>query len=326
MKNLYRFVLPFFAFGLVLVGCDSGSGVSTSGLGDSTTVAFTTPAAVIGEGGGVQALEIIANDPGFKQFAFSLQVDREQSTATTESDVRGLPVDTALRFPESTTDGQTQLFSFDVVDDSVTDGDEELVISLVAPDTSGVSIGGQPTFTLSIEENDLLAASFTDSTLAPMMPFSVASENDWGTSSEGDPPNAPYASASGFGGNEPANDWLISPALNFNSLEEETLTFLNAKGFDDSGRRGLQVKVSTDYDGSGNPENFSWASVPEGDVNFSDGSFSFVHSGEVDLSADSLQSAETYVAFQYRSSGTGSGGAATWQVDNIVLTGRVANP
>jgi hypothetical protein len=326
MQTLFRLLFPLLLFGLFVVGCDSGGGVSTSGLGDSTSVEFVSAGDVSGEGGGTAGMEIVVSDPGFKGLPFRLDVDQAQSTATLGEDVDGLSPTTRLRFPKSATDGQTQTFSFDIVDDSITDGDEELVIALVASDTSGVSVGGQSTFTLSIKENDLLAASFADSTLAPMMPFSVASGNDWGTSSEGDPPNAPYASASGFGGNEPANDWLISPALDFNRLEGETLTFLNAKGFDDSGRRGLQVKVSTDYDGSGNPENFTWASVPEEDINFSDGNFSFVHSGEVDLSADSLQSAETYVAFQYRSSGTRGGSAATWQIDDAVVTGRVANP
>lgn len=326
MQRFVRCLLPVLMFGLMLVGCDSGGGVSTSGLGDSTTVAFTETAGALGEAGGEQTLEMTVRDPGFDQIAFNLQVDRAQTDALLGEDVRGLPSDTVLTFPESATDGQTRSFSFEVVDDSVTDGDETVVMSLSAPDTSDLSIGERSTFTLSIQENDLLAVPFADTTLASMTAVSVASENDWGADTEGDPPNAPYATASGFGGNEPANDWLISPPLDFNAIENETLTFLNAKGFDDTERRGLQVKVSTDYDGTNTPENSTWATVPEEDINFSDGEFSFVHSGAVDLSADSLQSTETYVAFQYQSSGTDSGNAATWQVDEVVVTGTVANP
>jgi hypothetical protein len=324
MQKLVTSVFPLL-LGLFMVGCDGGGGVSTSGLGDSTSVEFVSAGDVSGEGGGATEVEIVVRDPGFKTLPFRVDVDTAQSTATLGEDIDGLSPSTTLTFPKSATDGQTQAFSFEVVDDSTTDGTEELVVSLGISDTSGASVGPGATFTLTIQENDLLAASFADSTLAPMTPRSVASDTDWSTSSEGDTPNAPYASASGFGGDEPANDWLISPALNFNRLEGETLAFLNAKGFDDSEIRSLQVKVSTDYDGSGNPENFAWSDV-SGQVNFSGGNFSFVHSGEVGLSADSLQSAETYVAFQYRSSGTSSGSAATWQVDDIVVAGRVANP
>jgi len=177
----------------------------------------------------------------------------------------------------------------------------------------------------------VVSVTFSDNTLSPMSTFSVASDNDWQAS---DPPvdNAPVAEASGFGGNEPANDWLISPAVNFNDREGETLRFLNAKGFDDSERRGLQVKVSTDYDGSGNPENFTWTDISDR-VTFAqnsdkpDGSnfTPFIDSGQIDLSDSEFQASEVYVAFQYQSSGTGPGETATWQVDNIVISEQPSN-
>ncbi|MCS3859188.1 choice-of-anchor J domain-containing protein [Salinibacter ruber] len=167
---------------------------------------------------------------------------------------------------------------------------------------------------------NLASVDFSDDQLDPMTAYSVASDQDWGTSSEGDPPNAPYAVANGFGADEASNDWLISPALDFTNVENETLRFINAKGFNDSGRRGLQVKVSTDYDGNGNPTNFTWADVSD-QVNFSEGDFNFAGSGAVDLSG--FQGSEVYVAFQYQS--TGPSDAAAWQVDNIVVSGQPAN-
>lgn len=177
----------------------------------------------------------------------------------------------------------------------------------------------------------LLSVNFDDGTLPPMMTFSVASNNDW---QPGNPPadNAPVAEANGFGGNEPANDWLITPALDFSSFEVETLTFLSAKGFDDSEIRGLQVKVSTDYSGSGDPTNATWVDVSDRvrfarDSDKPDGSSftPFINSGQVDLSDTQFQDAEVYVAFQYRSSGTGAGSAAQWQVDNITVSGVPMN-
>ncbi len=171
----------------------------------------------------------------------------------------------------------------------------------------------------------VLSVGFDDGTLSPMTAFSVASTNDWET---GEPPvdSAPLAQANGFGGDEPANDWLISPALDFSGLALETLTFVSIKGFDDSGRRGLQVKVSTDYGGSGDPTNATWVDVSDR-VTFADnggGGFSDpTSSGQVDLSDTQFQDGDVYVAFQYRSSGTSD--AAQWQVDNISVSGVPTN-
>jgi hypothetical protein len=173
----------------------------------------------------------------------------------------------------------------------------------------------------------VLSVAFDDGTLSPMTTFSVASNNDWEATS---PPvdSAPLAEASGFGGNEPANDWLITPALDFSNLSVETLTFLSYKGFDDSERRGLQVKVSTDYSGSGDPTNATWVDVSSR-VTFADnGGSGFsdpTSSGQVDLSDMQFQDSDVYVAFQYRSSGTSSGNAATWQIDNIAVSGVPSN-
>ena len=171
----------------------------------------------------------------------------------------------------------------------------------------------------SVQAQTLLSADFQDDELSPFTASSVASSEDWATSSDGDPDNAPYAVANGFGADEPSNDYLISPALDLSSAEGETLTFLNAKGFDDSGRRGLKVLVSTDYDGSGNPDNFTFTDISDR-VTFSQGDFNFVSSGEIDLTDEQFQAEEVYIAFQYQSSGTGQGEAAAWEVDNVEVT------
>jgi hypothetical protein len=156
-----------------------------------------------------------------------------------------------------------------------------------------------------------------------MTAVNVSNGNAWGIGTfDG---NA-YAVANGFGGSEPANTWLVTPALNFNNFDGETLSFRNAKNFDDEGLdQGLQVKVSTDYDGSGNPENFTWTDISDRVENYSGGGYTYVSSGAVDLADGQFQSDEVYVAFQYRSSGTGAGSTEEWQVDDIVVTGVPAN-
>jgi len=532
MPIRYTLLLPLLVLGLAVVGCDDDS-VGADELGDNTTVGFVETSASVDEAQGSVSADVVANDPGFKRFSVTLTVDQTQSTATLGEDVRGLPADTTLAFKESTTDGQTLPFSFDVVDEPIDstgflETPETLVLSLSATDTSGTAIGDGSTFTVTINEDDdplstqeardrplgkravvdgtvtrveadgafvqdgegalfvfdgsfpdqvsrgdsvrvdgttsffsglfqlgnvtsgeltqvlssgtplpppalvtlgditedgeafeselirvedfaiddggddtfqgstnysisnnsgsstlrisgdselvgedipdranfegvlsqfnggfggadepdegyqllglkmedleevAVSATFSDNTLSPMSSFSVASENDWQAS---DPPvdTAPVAEASGFGGDEPANDWLISPAINFNNFQNETLRFLNAKGFNDAQRRGLQVKVSTDYDGITNPENFEWTNISNR-VTFAQesdkdgGNFTpFIDSGMIDLSDSEFQGNEVYIAFQYRSSGTGGGESATWQVDNIVISGQPSN-
>jgi hypothetical protein len=168
--------------------------------------------------------------------------------------------------------------------------------------------------------------AFDDGTLSPMTTFSVASTNDWEAARSFD--SAPVAQANGFGGDEPANDWLITPALDFSNLSVETLTFLSYKGFNDSERRGLQVKVSTDYSGSGDPTNATWVDVSSRVTFAENGGSGFsdpTSSGQVDLSDTQFQDSDVYVAFHYRSSGTENGEAATWQVDNIAVSGVPSN-
>lgn len=174
-----------------------------------------------------------------------------------------------------------------------------------------------------IAVENLLAVDFEDGSLAPMSVFDVTNGNGWAIDSfEGNS----YAGANAFGGSEASNSWLITPALNFNNFEGETLTFRNAKNFDDTGLdEPLRVQVSTDYDGSGNPENFTWTDITSRVENFSEGSFNYVSSGEIDLTDASFQANEVYVAFQYRSSGTGAGSSEEQQVDDITVSGTPNN-
>mgnify|MGYP006426734365 CR=1 FL=1 len=168
-------------------------------------------------------------------------------------------------------------------------------------------------------ERELLAEDFSDDALAPFTAFSVASDKDWGTSSDDNPPNAPYAAANGFLGDEPSNDWLISPAIDMASAEDETLTFRTAKEFDDSGGRGLNVLVSTDYSGSGDPTAATWTDISDRVTFATD--LTFTESGEIDLTDAAFQETDVYIAFQYESSGTGSEDTERWRLDDIALTG-----
>lgn len=184
-------------------------------------------------------------------------------------------------------------------------------------------------------QTTIFSDDFSDDTIEnPSIAVSVASSEDWGTGSAGGASNAPVAQANGFGGDAPAEDWLITSAMDFTAFSNETLTFISAVGFDDTGLdRGLDVLVSTDYSGSGDPNAATWTDVSSRAVFAQDsdkpsgGSFSpFIASGDVDLSDAAFQGTAVYVAFRYESSGTGGGSSEQWQVDDILIEGTAAQP
>ena len=124
--------------------------------------------------------------------------------------------------------------------------------------------------------------------------------------------NTPCARVSGYNGAAFDNeDWLISPAMNFDEYENESIVFFNAKNYDGP---DLELKISTDYSGSGDPNIASWTDLT---YNMSAGSWDWVESGDVDLSA--YNGENVYVAFKFTSTTAGS---ATWEVDDITISGE----
>lgn len=118
-----------------------------------------------------------------------------------------------------------------------------------------------------------------------------------------------YASST----NNPAESWLVSPAINFKKAVAPMMTFeeahryLNGEAVADH----FSVLISTDY--SSDVTKATWTSL---DVpNWSDGSsWDFVNIGEIDLSAYAGQT--VYVAFKYVSN---SSAAPTWEIKNLVI-------
>ncbi|WP_022836739.1 choice-of-anchor J domain-containing protein [Salisaeta longa] len=172
----------------------------------------------------------------------------------------------------------------------------------------------------SISQVNLVDVDFADGTLAPMTAYSVASNEDWFIDSFSGEPLSPYAKVSGFGADEASEDWLITPAFDLTGVEDETLTFQNAKNFGDSGtEQPLRVWVSTNYSGSGDPTTADWTDITDRVQNFSTGGYEFVSSGAIDLTDAEFQDASVHIAFQYRSSAPDS--ASLWQVDDIRVSG-----
>ena len=148
--------------------------------------------------------------------------------------------------------------------------------------------------------------------------FSVDSDNSgagktWGCESFGGDKFAEVNAFDNGASGVAAEDWLITPE--FVAGVGDVLSFVSASNFlPDAGQsQPLTVQYSTNYGGSGDPTGATWTEFSG--VNLSTGGFNDVDSGELDLSA--VVGVGAYVAFVYRSSGTGPGSSTLWQIDDV---------
>ena len=76
----------------------------------------------------------------------------------------------------------------------------------------------------------------------------------------------------------------------------------------------LEVLIATDYDGTSDPSTQgTWNPLP---ANWSTGGFSWVNSGDIDIS--SYSSTNVHVAFKYTGS---SSDGSTWEIDDVKIKG-----
>lgn len=139
--------------------------------------------------------------------------------------------------------------------------------------------------------------------------FSVIGDNQvWEISSSyGNP--APCAVMSGYDGQNFQNeDWLISPEFDGTAMTSIFMSFVTASNYSGS---NLEVLISTDYNGTGNPNDATWTNIT---ATLSNGSFAWVASGDIDIT--SYKNATMYVAFKYISSNSNG---KTWEIDNIEI-------
>jgi hypothetical protein len=125
----------------------------------------------------------------------------------------------------------------------------------------------------------------------------------------------PIAKISGYdNGSTYANeDWLITPAVDLTSATAPFLTFRNLKRY--SGP-DLEIFMSTNYSGSGDPyaAGVTWTPL-SATLDTNTGSWnSWTDSGSIDLSA--ANGGNVYVAFKFSCPSSGS---ATWELDNVLI-------
>lgn len=170
---------------------------------------------------------------------------------------------------------------------------------------------GYPEVTIETSDIIVLLNEPFDSSLGVMSGYNVLGDQEWEHSTFGEDQ---FAKMSGYAGSANDNeDWLISPELDFTDLEKAELSFRTAYNYDGN---PMQLMVSNDYDGTGNPNDFTWTDLTN-EFDWSEGGFEWAESGVVDIL--SYASPTVYVAFKYTST---TAGASTWEVDYVRVIGE----
>lgn len=110
--------------------------------------------------------------------------------------------------------------------------------------------------------------------------------------------------------------WMISPPINMDAQQGETLVFQSAQAYVDSYANSLEVLVSTDFDGT-NVATATWELKPFTlpTLGF-DYNFDWFNSGAIDLSG---YTGTLYIAFKAKGSGTNIALDGTFQIDNVEI-------
>lgn len=170
--------------------------------------------------------------------------------------------------------------------------------------------GTPPTAVVTTNNYSIILNETFDDDLGVMTAHNIVGDQEWVHQTFN---NDGYARINGYDGQSFENeDWLISPAMNLSNYRDVVLNFNSGMNF--TGPE-LQLLVSEDYDGTGNPNNFSWTDYSDA-ADWSAGGYEWVHSGNIGLN---LSGSDVFIAFKYTST---TENAAVWQVDNILVYGE----
>jgi hypothetical protein len=154
---------------------------------------------------------------------------------------------------------------------------------------------------------------FNTYSLSPMTRQNIVGPaEEWMIDSTHGTSSSPCAKISGYasGANNDNEDWLITPAMNFNLYSNEVLSFMSAYNYAGD---PLSVKISNNYDGTGNPNSFTWTDMYS---TWSPGGWVWTSSGDIDVSG--ANGSGIYIAFKYTSNTTAS---STWEIDDFLVVG-----
>lgn len=147
--------------------------------------------------------------------------------------------------------------------------------------------------------------------------YSVSGAQTWACTTFGQN-NSNGVQINGYSGGAVENeDWLISPAFDLSAFQIPLLHFSSRTAFIGP---ALELKVSTDYSGSGDPRTATWYTL---NGRFPDsGSDVWSLSSGINLAA--YKAANVYIAFIYTSSPAAQ--AARWTIDDFGLKDTTAVP
>lgn len=173
-------------------------------------------------------------------------------------------------------------------------------------------------FTVTVKDEYFTAImenNFDDCEYNGWTTYSISSSKNWILCKD-NYPGMMYISAWDYSNNTPANDWLISPAVDFTSLSDAVFSFSSyTKYIDTDNYPSLKLKYSNDYIAEDNPENYSWTELsfnyPE------ENSQIWTYSGDIDLSG--ITGSSVYIALQYTSTGGNDNNCARWLTDDMFL-------
>ncbi|TKS57572.1 T9SS type A sorting domain-containing protein [Mesohalobacter halotolerans] len=229
-----------------------------------------------------------------------LSVSVNGSSTTAESGDYTLNT-TSLSF----TGNATQNISLDINDDADSD-DETIILDIAETTSTGITINPDQ-HTLTVVDDEITATTLPysfDFTNDPFnndwQQFSVSGAEQWEYTGSGAQMNA---FNSGCQINE---DWLITPFFDLDSYNNEELSFTTSEGFSGT---DLEVLYSTDYSGTGDPNNANWTTITT------------ITSGNAGTESNntSLQGVsgnQVYVAFKYVFS---SVGCSEWTITDFDL-------
>mgnify|MGYP001420636714 CR=1 FL=1 len=112
-----------------------------------------------------------------------------------------------------------------------------------------------------------------------------------------------------------SESWLISPKLDFSGSTSPYFNFRNVVRYGLT--PPLKVLISTDYDGTTNPNNATWTDVTSSAIWDTDINSWSTWKNSGDISLTPYISSKTYIAFQYI--GTNTSGVSTWEIDDIII-------
>lgn len=121
-----------------------------------------------------------------------------------------------------------------------------------------------------------------------------------------------YAQATSYNSKEKNEMWMFTPKINLDGMTHPKFVFDNACAY--WTHDGLQVLISTDYDGN-NPVDATWTPLNATIAGQGSSNYVFISSGVIDLSA---YSGQAYIAFKYQGDDT-NGETTSYQIDNVKL-------